>query len=187
MALPLEAGTWTLDAAHTTVAFTVRHLGISKVRGTFTSVEAHLTLGESLETSRLTARVEMATVDTGNTDRDTHLRSPDFFDVASHPEMSFESTAIRQVSHGSYDVEGLLTLHGCSRPLSLAVEFHGTETYPMDGSTHAGFSATGALSRREFGLEFNVPMAAGGFVIGDRVFIELEAQLAAQALAQLPA
>lgn len=179
MTLPLTAGVWTLDAAHTTVAFTVRHMGISKVRGTFAGVDAQLTIGETLDESELTANVDMATVDTGNRDRDAHLRSADFFDVESHPTMTFTSTAIREADAGRYTVDGVLTVNGRTNPLALTVEFHGTQVYPMDGSTHAGFSATGSLSRKDYDIEFNVPMAAGGFVIGDRVSIDLEVQLAA--------
>jgi len=179
MTLPLATGVWALDAAHTTVAFTVRHMGISKVRGTFSGAQAQLTIGETLDESRLTAMVDMSTVDTGNQDRDAHLRSSDFFDVGTHPTMSFTSTAIREDQAGSFVLEGALTVNGRTNPLTLAVEFHGTETYPMDGSTHAGFSASGSLSRKDYGIEFNVPMAAGGFVIGDRVSIDLDVQVAA--------
>ena len=155
-------------------------MGISKVRGTFYRVEAQLMVGEPLEASKLTALVDMSSVDTGNRDRDTHLRSADFFDVESHPTMSFESSTIRESGETTYIVDGILTVKGKSNPLTLAVDFHGAETYPMDGSTHAGFSATGALSRKDLGIDFNVPMAAGGLVIGDKVWIELDAQLAAK-------
>jgi polyisoprenoid-binding protein YceI len=178
MALPLAAGSWVLDAAHSTVGFTVRHMGISKVRGVFTGATAELAVGDSLESSKLTATVDMSTVETGNADRDAHLRSSDFFNVETHPTMRFESNAIRQTQDSGYVVDGTLSANGRSNPLTLSVEFYGTEIYPMDGSTHAGFFATGALSRKEFGIEFNVPMAAGGFVIADRVSIELDVQLA---------
>jgi polyisoprenoid-binding protein YceI len=184
MTLPLASGTWTLDPSHTTVAFTVRHMGISKVRGTFKSADAQLTVGNSLDETSLTATVDMSTVDTGHPQRDAHLRSTDFFDVDEHPAMTFESTAITEDGPGAYVVSGVLSVNGRSRPLDLAVELHGTGTYPMDGSTHAGFSASGALSRRDFGIEFNVPMEAGGVVIGDRIAIELDVQLAAPSSAQ---
>jgi polyisoprenoid-binding protein YceI len=179
MTLPLAPGTWGLDTSHTTVGFTVRHMGISKVRGTFTRADASLTIGDSLEESALTARVDMSSVDTGNPDRDTHLRSADFFDIEKYPTMDYTSTAIREDGADGYLVDGVLTLNGRSNALTLKVEFHGTETFPMDGSTHAGFSADATLSRKDYGIEFNVPMAAGGFVIGDRVSIALEVQLAA--------
>lgn len=184
MTLPLATGTWALDASHTTVAFTVRHMGISKVRGTFKGADAQLSVGDSLDETSLTATVDMSTVDTGHQQRDAHLRSTDFFDVETHPTMTFSSTTISEDSPGAYVVSGVLSVNGRSNPLDLAVEFHGTGTYPVDGTTHAGFSATGSVSRRAYGIEFNVPMEAGGVVIGDRIAIELDAQLAAPAAAQ---
>jgi len=182
MALPLTPGTWTLDQTHASAAFTVRHMAISKVRGTFSGLDARLTVGETLDTSTLSAVVDLSTVNTGNTDRDKHLRSSDFFNVDTHPLMTFQSTRIREDADGSYRVHGTLSLNGRSNPLTLVVELHGTQTYPMDGSTHAGFSATGSLSRRDYGIDFNVPMAADGFVIGDKVSIELDVQMVAAAV-----
>jgi polyisoprenoid-binding protein YceI len=186
MTLPIPTGSWTLDASHTTVSFTVRHLGISKVRGTFPGVDAQVVVGDSLDATTLVTQVDMATVDTGDQGRDAHLRSADFFDVEAHPTMTFESTAIRE-DGDDFVVDGILTIKGRSNPLTLAVEFHGLGTYPMDGSVHAGFSATGTLSRKEFGIDFNVPMATGGFVIGDKISIELDVQLAAEAAVSQPA
>lgn len=182
MALPLTPGTWTLDRTHATVAFTIRHLAISKVRGTFSGVDATLTVGDTLENSTLSAVVDLATVNTGNADRDNHLRSSDFFNVDTHPSMTFQSARIRDDGDGRYTVDGTLTINGRGNPLTLDVELHGTETYPMDGSTHAGFSATGSLSRRDYGIDFNVPMASGGLVIGDTVWVELDVQLVAASL-----
>lgn len=182
MALPLAPGTWALDQTHTTVAFTVRHMAISKVRGTFSGIDATLTVADTLEASTLTATVDLSTVNTGNADRDAHLRGSDFFDVSAQPTMTFRSTRIRPDGDGGFVVDGTLTLNGRSNPLTLAVELHGIETYPMDGSTHAGFSATGSLSRRDYGIDFNVPMATGGLVIGDKVGIELDVQLVATSL-----
>ncbi len=179
MALPLASGIWTLDKTHAAVVFTVRHMAISRVRGTFGGVDATLTVGDSLETSALDAVVDLSTVDTGNTDRDNHLRGSDFFNVQTHPLMTFHSSRIRQDDDGGFTVDGTLTINGRSNPLTLAVELHGTEIYPMDGSVHAGFSATGSLSRRDYGIDFNVPTATGGFVIGDKVSIEIDAQLSA--------
>jgi polyisoprenoid-binding protein YceI len=179
MSLPLTPGTWTLDRSHATVAFTVRHMAISKVRGTFSGVDATLTVGDTMEDSVLSAVVDLSTVNTGNPDRDNHLRGSDFFNVATQPAMTFQSTRIHQNSDGGFVVDGMLTLNGRSNPLTLTVELHGTQTYPMDDSTHAGFSATGSLSRRDYGIDFNVPMATGGLVIGDRVGIELDVQLVA--------
>ena len=174
--LPLTSGTWPVDRAHSSVEFTVRHLGLSKVRGRFNDFDASLTVGESLESSALNATIELASVDTSNADRDAHLRSTDFFDTDTNPQMSYASSAIADKGDGTYELSGDLTLNGVTRPVALAVEFNGTEDYPMDGSTHAGFSASGTLSRKEFGVEFDVPLGADKVTIGDKVQLDLEIQ-----------
>jgi polyisoprenoid-binding protein YceI len=177
MSLPLPSGSWTIDPTHSTVEFVVRHLGLSKVRGRFGAFAATLTVGDGLDDTRVEASIELASVDTANADRDAHLRSTDFFRVDDHPTMTFRSTSI--AGRGDrYTMTGDLTLNGVTRPMTFDVEFTGTATYPINGSTHAGFNATAELSRREWGIDFNVPMAAGGFVIGDKVKIELELQFA---------
>jgi polyisoprenoid-binding protein YceI len=175
--LPLTPGTWTLDLAHSTVEFTVRHLAISKVRGRFHRFEGVLDVGERTETTELRASVDLSSVDTGNEDRDAHLRGPDFFDVETHPQMTFVSRSIRAVDARGYEVVGDLTLNGITRAETLAVTFHGRETFPGDGRVHAGFEATGTINRSDYGVAFNVPMGGGGFVIADRVGIELDIQL----------
>jgi polyisoprenoid-binding protein YceI len=177
MTLPLPAGRWILDDAHSTVEFSVRHMGISKVRGRFTEFAAELTVGDTTATSRLDATVALASIDTGNETRDGHLRTTDFFDLATTPVMTFTSSSIADRGDGTYVADGSLTLNGRTQPQQLVVEFNGTETYPMDGSVHAGFSATGSLSRKDFGVDFNVPLAAGGVVIGDRISIEIDVQV----------
>jgi polyisoprenoid-binding protein YceI len=177
MSLPLTAGNWTLDQTHSTIEFGVRHLGISKVRGRFHRFDATVNIGETLETTQIGAQVDLSSVDTNNSDRDAHLRSSDFFDTATHPTMTFSSTSISDKGDGNYVLHGDLTLNGRTNLLDLDVEFHGTAIFPVDGSSHAGFTATGSISRREFGIEFNVPLAAGGFVIGDKVTVELDLQL----------
>jgi polyisoprenoid-binding protein YceI len=185
MTLPLHPGTWVLDDTHSTVEFTARHLGISKVRGRFDRFDATVTIGDDLGSCALRAEVDLASVDTRNADRDAHLRGDDFFDVDNHPKMTFESTRIVATDHG-YDVTGDLTIRGRTTELTLAVEFHGSEVFPGDGSVHAGFSATGTVSRSAHGVDFNVPMASSGFVISDRIGIELDIQLL-PAPATLPA
>ena len=177
--LPLAAGEWTLDPLHCTVEFTARHMAISKVRGRFHTFDATVMVGDSLETSSLSARVDMSSVDTNNADRDAHLRNSDFFHVDQHPEMTFESTAIVSTGDTTYDVIGDLTINGVTRQERLNVVFHGTETFPGDGSFHAGFEATATISRTDYGVDFNVPLAAGGFVISDTIGIELDIQLLA--------
>lgn len=175
--LPLAPGAWPADPVHSSVEFTVRHLGISKVRGRFNSFDATLVVGRSLDDTSLEATVDMASVDTNDADRDAHLRSTDFFAVENHPQMTFESTAIRQTGEDEYRLEGDLTVNGVTAPMSLDVEFSGAETYPMDGKLHTGFSARGRLSRKQYGVEFDVPLGADKMAIGDRVDIELEIQL----------
>lgn len=174
--LPLTAGTWPVDRAHSSVEFTVRHLGLSKVRGRFNDFDASLTVGDSLESSALGATIELASVDTSNSDRDAHLRGTDFFDTETNPQMSYSSKAIADKGDGTYEVIGDLTLNGVTRPVSLEVAFNGTEEYPMDNSVHAGFSASGTLSRKEFGVAFDVPLGADKVAIGDKVQLDLEIQ-----------
>jgi polyisoprenoid-binding protein YceI len=116
-------------------------------------------------------------VDTNNADRDAHLRGSDFFRVEANPKMVFESTSLAELGDGTYRLDGTLSLNGHANPHSFTVEFFGIETFPGDGSTHAGFAARGALSRKAYGVDFNVPLASGGFVIGDQIDIELDVQL----------
>jgi polyisoprenoid-binding protein YceI len=175
-ALPLTSGAWTVDAAHSSVEFTVRHLGLSKVRGRFNDFDATLNVGESLDDVGISATIDLASVDTNNADRDAHLRSTDFFDTERHPRMTFASTAIADRGDGAYDLTGDLTINGVTQTVVLDVEFNGTEDYPLDASMHAGFSASGVLSRKTFGIEFDVPLGADKVAIGDKVNLDLEIQ-----------
>lgn len=177
--LPLSPGLWTLDPVHCSVEFTARHMAISKVRGRFRDFTAEVAVGETLETSALTATVDLASVDTNNADRDAHLRNSDFFNVETHPQMTFQSTTITPTAAGQYAVTGNMTINGITRTEVLDVTFHGTETFPGDGSFHAGFEATGTINRTDYGVDFNVPLGTGGFVISDKIGIELDIQLLA--------
>ncbi|MCB0994359.1 MAG: polyisoprenoid-binding protein [Acidimicrobiales bacterium] len=176
--LPLTTGTWTADIAHSSVEFTVRHLGLAKVRGRFNSFSTNVVVADDLAASSVHADIDLSSIDTNNADRDAHLRSTDFFGVEANPTMSFRSTAI--VGSGDdYTVTGDLSINGVTRPVELSVEFLGSETYPMDGTLRAGFSATGSISRKEFGIQFDIPLGADKMAIGDKVNIELEIQLVA--------
>ncbi len=179
MSLPLRPGTWTLDPVHCTVEFTARHLGISKVRGRFHTFDAIVVVGDDLASTSLSADVDLSSVDTNNADRDAHLRNSDFFDVDHHPQMTFRSSRIEETGDGRYGITGELTINGHTRTETLDVTFHGTEVFPGDGSLHAGFEATGSINRKHYGVDFNVPLGAGGFVIADRIGIELDIQLLA--------
>jgi polyisoprenoid-binding protein YceI len=168
----LIAGTWTIDPAHSEVAFIVRHLAVSKVRGKFLTFEGSITVAEDPLGSSVSAKIDTTSVDTGEPNRDTHLKSPDFFDTESHSTITFESTSV--AAHGSdYKVEGNLTVHGTTKPVTLNLEFNGVSPDPW-GGTRAGFSATTEISRKDFGVDFNIPLDGGGVVVGDKIKIELE-------------
>lgn len=152
-------------------------MAISKVRGRFHDFTAELVVGESLEQTSLSATVAMASVDTNNADRDAHLRNEDFFDVETFPEMTFASTSINHVEGERYSVVGDMTIRGITRSETLDVVFNGIETFPGDGSVHAGFEATGTIDRKDYGVDFNVPLGAGGFVVSEKIGIELDIQL----------
>ena len=176
--LPLATGTWTADPAHTTVGFVVRHLGLSKVRGRFDGVTAQLEVGNDLADTVVTAEIEMATVTTGNPDRDAHLTSSEFFDAETNPTMTFRSTEIRGDGE-AYTLVGDLTINGITERVEFDVEFFGTSVFPMDQSTRAGFAATGSISRTTFGIEWDVPLGGEKMMIGDKVALELDVQVVA--------
>lgn len=173
--LPLDPGTWTVDPAHSSVEFTIRHLGLSKVRGRFNEFTATLTVGTTPADTRLAAEIQLSSVDTNNADRDGHLRSTDFFGVEANPTMTFASTSIR-ADGDDYVLTGDLSINGTTRSVDLDVEFNGVETYPMDQKRHAGFSATTTISRRSFGIDFDVPLGVDKVALGDKVGVELEIQ-----------
>ena len=167
---PLTHGTWALDGNHSSVGFTIRHLGVAKVRGRFGGIAAELTVGPSLEDSGVIATVDLASIDTGQPERDAHVRSADLLHVERRPAMTYRSTRIR--GEGSdWLVDGDLTIGEVTRPLTLAVELGGVEAY-FDGTRHAGFEATGEIRRKDFGLGFG-PLGAA---LGDVVKIELDLQ-----------
>ena len=171
--LPLRPGTWTLDPFHSTVSFTIRHLGISKVRGTFADFDASLTVGDTLADTEVSALVQTASIDTGIEDRDAHVRSADLLDVGRRPTMAFRSTSITGAD-ADWVLEGELTIGEVTRPVSLDVELGGTEVHPGDGRQHAGFEARGELRRKDFGIDFGTIAEAG---LGQVVKLELDLQL----------
>lgn len=166
------AGTWTIDPVHSDVSFTVRHMMVSKVRGNFTSFSGELVTAENPLGSSATATIDMTSIATGSEQRDNHIRSADFFEVEKYPTMTYRSTAIRPADDG-YVVEGELSLHGVTRPVELAVAANGFGPDPY-GGTRAGFSATGSINRRDFGIDITMPLDGGGVVVGDRIQIVLE-------------
>ena len=171
-------GTWKADPVHSEIAFTVRHLMVSKVRGRFTGYDVTIVTGDDPLGSSVAATIDLASIDTGNEWRDDHLRSADYFEVEKYPTMSYRSTGIRQTRAG-WVIDGELTLHGVTRQVPLAVEVNGFGTDQWGGQ-RAGFSATAQISRRDFGIDISVPLEAGGVVVADKVSISLEIQAVLQ-------
>jgi polyisoprenoid-binding protein YceI len=167
------AGTWDLDPVHSTIGFVARHLMVSKVRGQFTSYEAQIVTAPNLLDSSATATIDLSSVSTGNEMRDNDLRSTNFFDVETHPTMTFVSTGIRQ-DGDTLMVDGDLTIRGVTKPVTLAVEINGFGPDPF-GGTRAGFSAIAEINRTDFGVSFNAPVP-GGVMVSERIQIEIEAE-----------
>ena len=172
--LGLHPGRWIVDPHHSAVLFSIRHLGLAKVRGRFDRFETTLEVGPTLAETSVTAAIDLASINTNNTDRDAHLRSTDFFSTEEHPEMHFVSQGIRPAGE-VWELQGEVTLNGRTRPLTLEVEFNGVQEFPGQNTRHAGFSATGSLRRSEFGIEFGLlPIGMDTLALGDEVKIELD-------------
>lgn len=172
-------GEWKIDPAHSEVSFTVRHLMLSKVRGRFTDFNGSFTIGADPLQSRVDAIVNLASIETGNKDRDAHIRSADFFDVDNHPELSYRSTGVR-VDGDGFIVDGELSLHGVTKQVPLQLEINGYQASTPFGDTRAGFSATAEINRDDFGISFNSPLEGGGLALGRKVQISLEIQAVLQ-------
>ena len=173
--LPLAPGRWAVDTNHSSIGFTIRHLGVSKVRGRFGRFDADVVIGATLDTTSVTATIDVASIDTGNPDRDAHVLSPDLFDVERRPQMTFASSAIR-LDGDDWLLDGALTIGDLTRPVTLAVQFGGVEPF-MDGRRHAGFEATTEIRRKEFGIDMALPPGVGAVALGDVVKVELDLQL----------
>ncbi len=171
---------WVLDPSHSEVQFKVKHLMITTVTGSFKgyTVEAQ-TEGDDFKTGSVAFTADVNTIDTNNEQRDGHLKSPDFFDTATHPQIKFNSTKFTG-SGEDYKLEGNLEIRGTVKPVSLNVEFGGIVVDPY-GQTKAGFTVTGKISRKEFGLTWNAATEAGQVVVSDEVKINCEIQLVKQA------
>jgi polyisoprenoid-binding protein YceI len=167
------AGKWTVDTVHSHVGFTVKHMMVSKVRGNFKIFDAEVETAEDPLQSHFIATVDLRSIDTGNEQRDNHIRSADFFEVETHPELTYKSTGIRQGSGGDFIVDGDLTIRGVTRqvPLTLEVEGFGPDPY---GNTRSGFSLTGEINRSDFGISYNGPIPGGGTVISEKVQVSVD-------------
>jgi polyisoprenoid-binding protein YceI len=173
-ALPtgLTTGTWAVDGSHSEAAFTVRHAGISKVRGTVAITDGTITVGDDLASTSVSVTLDPSSVSTGDANRDGHLKSGDFFDVEAFGRWTFVSTEVRE-SGSDYVIVGDLTIHGVTQRVELATEFNGTAVDPF-GNTRAGFEAGVTISRKDFGLTWNAALEAGGVLVSDKVAIALD-------------
>jgi polyisoprenoid-binding protein YceI len=172
------AGTWTLDPTHSDVTFSVRHLAISKVRGSFEKFDVTVVTAENPLDSTITASIDMSSINTNQADRDGHLKTSDFFAIDEFPTMDFVSTGLRLEGDVLY-IDGDLTLRGVTKPVTLKGEFGGIMTDGY-GQVKAGASASTKIDRTEFGVNWNAALEAGGFTLGNEVSIDLEIQVVLQ-------
>jgi polyisoprenoid-binding protein YceI len=168
------AGTWDIDPIHTEIGFTARHMMVSKVRGRFTQFSGEFVTGENPLQSSVTATIDLTSINTGNEQRDQHIRSADFFEVDKYTTMTYRSTGIR-AEGDHYVLDGELTLKDVTQQVPLKLELNGFGPDPY-GGTRAGFTATGEINRRDFGVNFSAPMETGGVVVSDKIGIQLEVE-----------
>lgn len=167
---------WNIDLSHSGVGFAVRHMVISKVRGRFATFGGAIKLDEAdLTRSTIDLSIDATSIDTGIADRDKHLRSADFFDVDNFPALTFKSKRIEKVSDTRYTLVGDLTIRGVTREVLLDVEYGGQGKDPW-GNVRAGFTAKTHIDRKDFGLQWNQVLEAGGVLVGERVDIEIEVE-----------
>jgi polyisoprenoid-binding protein YceI len=165
---------WTTDPMHTQVEFSAKHMGIMTVRGAFTGLSTEITFNEDdFTASSVAATIDASTLSTHDDQRDGHLKSPDFLDVEHFPTITFKSTRIEHAAHDQYTMTGDLTIKGVTRPVSLDVVYSGQAKDPM-GNMHAGFSAYTTISRKDWGLTWNMALETGGLLVGDQIKIALE-------------
>jgi len=172
----MTTNNWNIDTVHSGINFSVRHMVVSKVRGRFAKFSGELAIDDDdLTRSSVNVAIDASSIDTGNEQRDGHLRSADFFDVATFPELRFRSTRIDKRGDDRYAVVGQLTIRDVTREVSLDVEFGGRARDPW-GNERVGFVASASVDRKEFGLRWNQALETGGVLVGDRIDIELELQ-----------
>jgi len=171
---------WEIDAAHSEVSFRIRHL-VSQVRGSFRDFSVRVETNEANPAaSKVNFTIQAASIDTGNADRDKHLRSADFFDVEKYPTINFVSSKITPKGNNRFEVTGTLTMHGVAKEITLPVEFTGIVKDPW-GNTKAGFETAATINRKDFGIVWNRALDTGGFVLGDDVSVSISLQVKAVA------
>lgn len=171
---------WKIDPAHSEILFKVKHLMITNVKGEFVNFEADiLSDGDDFSNAQITASIDASSVFTNNKDRDNHLKGADFFEAEKHKTLEFKSTGIKKIDDETFQVTGDMTIKGVTNPVKLNVEFGGTATDPF-GNEKAGFSITGKLNRKEWGLNYNAALETGGVMVGEEVKLMIEAQFIKQ-------
>jgi polyisoprenoid-binding protein YceI len=176
----IATGTWTADPAHSSFGFSVKHLGIATVRGTFGEFEGKIVLDGDLVDAKVTGSAKAASIDTSQPDRDTHLRSADFFDAETYPELTFDSTSVTEIDEETFEITGDLTMHGVTKPITLKAELQGTEVDPW-GNDRVGFEITGQLERSDWGMKFNQALGSGNLAVSDKVKLALDISAVKQA------
>lgn len=168
---------WQVDKAHTQISFSIRHLGVSFIKGSMVVADADLDLDESNPAnSSLKARIDMSTFTTHDPNRDGHLKSADFFDVENYPYIEFATKKIDDKGGGKFDVTGDLTIKGVTAEVALSGEYAGPVLDPVSGKRKVGFQMRGEVDKKDFGVTWNVPMEGGGFMLADRVTLDINAQ-----------
>jgi polyisoprenoid-binding protein YceI len=179
VALPVlaNADTWQIDPAHTNVEFSVQHMMISNVKGQFQKTSGTITVnGKDPTSAKIDATIDASSIETRVEQRDMHLKSPEFLDVAKYPTITFKSTKVEAAGSGKWKVTGDLTLHGVTKPVVLEVESSGTPIHDPMGNTRAGASATANIKRSDFGLTYNKVLESGGVMVGDEVAISIDVE-----------
>ena len=169
----VPAGTWSIDPVHSSVGFSVKHLGIATVRGKFEDFEGTLEIGADDETAKAYGTVQGISINTGDAGRDEHLRSADFFGVEQNPELRFESTEINHVEDDEFEIAGNLSMNGVTKPITLKAEVQGTETDPW-GNERVALEVTGQLNRSDWNMTFNQALGSGNLLVGEKVKLQLD-------------
>jgi polyisoprenoid-binding protein YceI len=169
----IPTGTWTVDPAHSTVGFSVKHLGIATVRGHFEEFEGTLEIGADLSAALAYGTAQAGSINTSDSGRDEHLRSADFFGADVNPELRFESTGIRPLDDHTFEIEGRLTMNGVTNPVTLTAVVEGTETDPW-GNDRVGLEVTGRINRGDWNMTFNQALGSGNLLVGEKVTLSLD-------------
>ena len=169
--------TWNIDTTHSEIGFKVKHMMFTNVSGKFDRYQGQfLTDGDHFENAEVTFSADVDSINTGNTDRDNHLRSADFFDAANHPKLTFKSSSVVKKSESDYEISGDLSLHGVTKFVRLDAEFGGLMTDPW-GNRKSAWSISGKINRKDFGLNWNAALETGGVLVSEEVRLNIEIQL----------